>query len=344
MHGRRVPPLPHPGPDASRGVAVAGGESDLGHRVLARLAQAGRGPVVTVPVPVPQVQVPVPGAVSELDGTASRLGGCDTLVLVDATSDAPALGRLLDEAASAGVAQVVLVSTATVYGAWPANPTPLTEEAPLRPNPGFVPAQRAAELERRVGEWAEATGGRVAVLRSAPVVVEGAEPPMTRALREGWFGHAGADEPRTQFVHVDDLAAAVILAVERQLDGPFNVAADHWIGADEVRALTGGRRGALRLGRGGRSRLVPGLLPYTRHPWVVATDRLAGEGWTAAMSNEEALVATHDGTPWSRLGPGRRQQLLLGGLLALVGSAVAVGAAMVGRRRQGEGVSPSRRG
>ncbi len=54
--------------------------------------------------------------------------------------------RVLEAAASAGVSKVVLVSSAAVYGAWPNNPIPLTEDAPLRPNPGFPLGVHKAEL------------------------------------------------------------------------------------------------------------------------------------------------------------------------------------------------------
>ena len=61
--------------------------------------------------------------------------------------------RVLDAAGAVGVGKVVRVSSAAVYGAWPNNPVPLTEQAPLRPNPGFSPAVQAAEAERLLAEW-----------------------------------------------------------------------------------------------------------------------------------------------------------------------------------------------
>ena len=41
--------------------------------------------------------------------------------------------RVLDAADKAGLTTVVLLSSATVYGPWPNNAVPLTEDAPLRP-------------------------------------------------------------------------------------------------------------------------------------------------------------------------------------------------------------------
>jgi nucleoside-diphosphate-sugar epimerase len=52
---------------------------------------------------------------------------------------------VLDAASAAGVTHVVVLSTAMVYGAWGNNPVPLTEDAPLRPDPSLVYASARAE-------------------------------------------------------------------------------------------------------------------------------------------------------------------------------------------------------
>ena len=77
---------------------------------------------------------------------------------------------LLDAAAAVGVGHVVILSSAMVYGAWANNPVPLTEDAPLRPDPGLPYASAKAESERLVFEWRAAQSGevpKVAVLRPA---------------------------------------------------------------------------------------------------------------------------------------------------------------------------------
>ena len=64
------------------------------------------------------------------------------------------------------------------------------------------------------------------------------------------------------------------------------------------------------------------------HPWVVAADRLRAEGWTPAVSNEEACVEAHEAGPWATLSPRRRQEIALGvagvGLVGIVVGAVVV--------------------
>jgi len=132
-----------------------------------------------------------------------------------------------------------------------------------------------------------------------------------------------------QFVHLDDLADAVVHAAVNKLDGVFNVSADGWISASEARALAGAPprvrvpdRVRTLLGRFARTRA--GAEPYTLHPWVVASDRLKATGWSPAHSNEETVVDTTEGMPWSRLSPQRRQEL------ALAGSAVGIVALLIG--------------
>ena len=73
------------------------------------------------------------------------------------------------------------LSSATVYGAWPDNQIPLTEDSPLRPNPEFAYAVGKAEAERALAEWAEDhPETKVAVLR--PAVTVGSPEPLYQAL------------------------------------------------------------------------------------------------------------------------------------------------------------------
>ena len=54
---------------------------------------------------------------------------------------------------------VVALSSATVYGAWPNNPMPLTEDAPLRPNPDVAYAVQKSYVEHLVADWVDADHG-----------------------------------------------------------------------------------------------------------------------------------------------------------------------------------------
>lgn len=260
-----------------------------------------------------------------------------------ARSNVEGARRLLDAAGSVGVRHVVLISSATVYGAWEANPVPLTEEAAVRPNPGAgYPAQKA-EIERLGAEWvANHPGCTAAVLRPAVAVAEGEQSWLARSLGLTAGVRAGSDDPPLQLLHLDDLADAVELARRERLDGAYNVAPDGWLSGEHARALAGAPprvrlpekvvtafTGLLWRWKVGR--MPPSLVPYTMHPWVVANDRLKAAGWVPVHSNEETYVDATEGTPWSQLSPKRRQELALGASgVAVVGA--LVGAVAVVRR------------
>ena len=252
--------------------------------------------------------------------------------------------RVLEAADKAGVEQVVLMSTAAVYGPWANNAVPLTEDAPLRPHPDLAFAVQKAEIERLAGEWAhDHPGAIVATLRPATVVQDGVSGWLAQALHAASSLPTG-DETPVQYIHIDDVATAVVSTWEAALAGPVNVAPDGWLTPTERQALDPvprvrlPERVAVAIAnwrwRLGLAPTAPGILAYARHPWVVATDRLTATGWSAEYSNEEAYVAGHEARAIESISPRRRQELAMGVVGALVaGSAVGV-VALVRRRRR----------
>jgi nucleoside-diphosphate-sugar epimerase len=247
--------------------------------------------------------------------------------------------RVLDAAGAAGVGHVVVLSSAMVYGAQADNPVPLTEAAPLRPEPELGFAVGKAEVERLGVTWRAAGEGRtLSVLRPTTALSEQGASWVARTMRAATAVRPDQVDPPVQFLHVADLAAAIVLAARRRLDGPFNVAPDGWLGPERLEALEPGPR--LRLPDPVNEALVrtrslvgirpvpPGILPYVRHPWVVANDRLRAEGWIPAFSNEEAYIAGTPAPPWAVVTPKRRQELALGlagaAALGLAGGALAL--------------------
>lgn len=246
--------------------------------------------------------------------------------------------RVLEAASSVGARRIVRISSATVYGAWPNNPVPLTEDAALRPNPHFSPAVQGAEVERLIAEWrADHPDVTVTTLRSAPVVGPGAERlPARILLGRPPLRVRGAAMP-VQVVHVDDLAAALALVATRDLPGVFNAAADGWLDAAEARALIP-RSSAPALPAEAMERMlartwdlgvgdVPaGVVPYLTHPWVIANDKLKGVGWTPAHGNADAIREAVAAFP-----PRDARPAMAAGVGALV---LASGSVVLVRRRR----------
>ena len=345
-------------------VAITGASGRIGRRVVARAAadpDVERVLAVDVAPPAVADEGRVTGIRIDLadDELGAVFDGVDTVVHLAFSSRTESDGerarhvnvdgtrRLLDVLDRAS--QVVGLSSATVYGAWPNNPVPLTEDAPLRPNPEFAYAVQKAQIELAVDEWGDASGDRsAAVLRPCVALAEDGATWVSRVLAAGAGLLRTADvDPPAQFVHLDDLADAIDVVRRRRLSGPFNVAPDGWVPGDEVRALAGATPRprlpvsvAAKLAEWSwqfnRGPIPPGLVPYTRFPWVVANDRLKRAGWLPANTNQEAYVAGTDGRWWTMLSPRRRQELALGvaggALLAVAAGAGTAVRATVGHR------------
>jgi nucleoside-diphosphate-sugar epimerase len=315
-------------------VSISGAESGLGARVLATLAA---DPAVRLPPPNGPVNVVVHLGSGDPEARAQRRENITEGV-----------DHTLAEAISRDADHLVLVSSAMVYGAWPNNSVPLTEDAILRPDVAFVYARQLASAEAMADRWRRQRPGRtVAVLRPVVSMAADGTSHLASSLAAGLGERFAEDDPPAQFLHLDDLTSAVHVAVRKRLDGVFNVAPDGWIAGERVRALSGERPrvklpdrvaevvAALRW-RFQRGPIPPGLRSYTRHPWVVANDRLKQQGWSPTVTNEQAYVEGTESRWWTMITPQRRQELALGGIIAgalLLALAAAIGVRRWRRRR-----------
>lgn len=273
-----------------------------------------------------------------------HLAGSDPLEGTAVDHDLHTTTRVLAAASRAGVEHVIVRTSATVYGAWPDNPVPLSETAPVRPNPESDWVAMRARIEDRVMEFAAGNPEvAVAVLRPCVTVSSSGPDELGRVLAAARVVSPTEGDAPLQFVHADDVASAVDLVRRRRLAGVFNVAPDGSLDADMVRALVGGAP-RVRLPEAGARRLTafgwryqlaptpPGFVPFAVHPWVVANDRLRAEGWAAEHTNEEAFVAGHAAAPWASISPQRRQELALGVSVVAIVGVVGAGVAAVRRR------------
>lgn len=306
-------------------VAVTGIAGFLGQRLLPRLeAEPGVGRIVGLDVREPTRRSPhlelhrvdiaghdLKPLLEDVDVLVHLAAVVDPIVddALMARVNVDGTRRVLDAAAAVGVRKIVRVSTAAAYGAWPTNPLPLTEDAPLRPNPGFGPAVQAAEVERLLHEWQQDHPAvTLTTLRAAPILGAGAAHLWARLLVSPTRVRVRGDAAPTQVVHVDDVASALALVVREDHAGVFNVSADGWLDPEEAAALLPRpavpavpsevlRRALAQLWASGFGDVPPSVVPYLVYPWAVASDRLQALGWAPGHTNEETLLETVDAFP-----------------------------------------------
>lgn len=231
--------------------------------------------------------------------------------------------EVLEAAARQEVGHLVLASTAMVYGAWPDNPMPLTERGLIRPNPAFSFGVVRSDIEQLATAWAQRTGSKLTILRSATVLARGRENALANLLRNSSVVRSASGEAPLQFLHAEDYASAVETIVTGSHEGIFNVAPDGWLSPTALSALRGAPEAPVRVPGAVMSVLSdvrrrfgasthPGLTPYLEYPWVVANDKLKARGWQPEFSNEEAYVTGHQAGRFDGVTAKRRQELALG--------------------------------
>jgi nucleoside-diphosphate-sugar epimerase len=335
---------------------VTGAAGNLGRRVTAILAarpsveRVLAVDLVPMPATAPEVEAHAfdlssPGAQDELAALAKR---ADVLVHLawepEGKDNLRALQHVLQAAEAIEPAQLVHLSSGTVYGAWADNAVPLTEEVVPRPNPELAYAVEKRAAEQLVEKWSEAHPEiAVALLRPA-CTVGSTEQPLYQALAASKRPPLGAEGRIVQYLHVNDLASAVVHTFEKGLSGTYNVAPDNGVREEVAGALAGGSaslplsapvRAALselrwRLWRHGAP---PGAKPYAEHTWVIAGDRLRSTGWRPEYSSEQALVVSDERAHWDELPPNRRVSATLAAGAATM-FAVGAGSAMWWRHRR----------
>lgn len=137
--------------------------------------------------------------------------------------------KVFHAARRAGVARLVFLSSAAVYG----GGVHLGEEAPFAPLPHFLYARHKAHLERLLEiEFPECVR-----LRAHVILGRNAQPLLRQLIGLPFYLALPEPQPRLQCVHEDDVARAVLLALERDVRGPFNLAVEDSFGyRDAIRS------------------------------------------------------------------------------------------------------------
>jgi len=124
--------------------------------------------------------------------------------------------KVFHAARRAGVKRLIYMSSAAVYG----SGVHVSEAAPLKPSPRLAFARHKAHLERLLAiEFPEC-------VRFRPHFVLGpnARTSLRRLLELPFYVSMPEPHPLLQCVHEDDAARAILLGLDREVRGPFNLA------------------------------------------------------------------------------------------------------------------------
>jgi UDP-glucose 4-epimerase len=148
--------------------------------------------------------------------------------------------RLFRLCSAYSVKQIIVMSTFYVYGASPYNPALLGEDAPLKASGLTMDLIDSVELENlaAVALWKHPEL-HLTVLR--PCHIAG---PRVRNTMSQLLDHRVAPvllgfSPMMQFIHIEDMARAVVQAFHQNHPGIYNVAPNEWMSYQDVLAASG---------------------------------------------------------------------------------------------------------
>ena len=160
--------------------------------------------------------------------------------------------NLFAAATDSTVRNVVVKSSAYVYGAHPRDPVWFSEETSRQTPPRHRVERSLAEVESYVHDFAvDNPHVAVSMLRFSNVLGTEISTPLSKMLEAPMVPSIFGFDPRFQFVHEDDVIRAILYVLERDLAGVYNVAGDGLVPWSEVAAICGKRTVALPpVGRG----------------------------------------------------------------------------------------------
>jgi UDP-glucose 4-epimerase len=132
--------------------------------------------------------------------------------------------RLLDFALAHGVKHAIIWSSSYVYGALPENPYYVDESFPLNSSRTYPEMRDLAEMDMLATAYLwRSPEIAVTVLRPVSVLGYHVHSAIGRYLRHDRVPTVMGFNPMIQFIHEDDVAEAIVLALECRTRGVFNV-------------------------------------------------------------------------------------------------------------------------
>ncbi len=210
--------------------------------------------------------------------------------------------NVLSAAKKNKVKKVIVLTSASAYGAHPDNPLFMKEDHPLRGdlNYGFWYSEDKAVQDRITQTFAK-ENPEISVFIVRPVIVFGEN--VNNFIAQGFFNPPAvsilAKNIPFQFIHEIDVARAIVLMAESDLQGPFNLSGDGVVTLKRAAEIM--NKPSLkvpyplqvpmvnlmkRLGILDKN-LPNAVLDFFRYPWVLDTTRAREElNFSAHLSSE----------------------------------------------------------
>jgi UDP-glucose 4-epimerase len=148
--------------------------------------------------------------------------------------------KLLDLSHKYGIKRIVVLSTFHVYGAVAYNPALIDESAPLKSAGLSADLVDSVELENlaNIYLW-RYPELNITILRPCNIVGPGVRNTISTLLASSRAPVLAGFSPMMQFIHIDDMADAIVLAYKKPTRGVYNVAPQDWVAYQHALKLCG---------------------------------------------------------------------------------------------------------
>jgi UDP-glucose 4-epimerase len=210
--------------------------------------------------------------------------------------------HLLDYCLNHGVRQLAVLSSAYVYGAFADNPSYVDEDAPLNVSRNYPEVRDLAEVDALCSGFLwQHPEVRTTILRPVNTLGATLHNAIATYLRLRHVPMLMGFDPMLQFLHEEDLARALLLTVERQLRGVYNVAGPGAVPLHVAIREIGGHPVAVpesiarplvqRMFSLGLSPFPPGAIDFIKYPCTVSDRRLrAATGFEPRWSLQDIFA------------------------------------------------------
>jgi UDP-glucose 4-epimerase len=204
--------------------------------------------------------------------------------------------RLLDFCATYGVRQLTVLSSAYAYGALPENSSYMDEDWPLNVSRTYPEVRDLAEVDTLCSAFLwQHPEVRTSILRPVNTLGDSVHSAIGTYLKLRYVPMLMGFDPMMQFIHEEDLARAILLSIERQLRGVYNVAGPGAVPLHVAIRETGGQPLVLpesvarpfvgRLFHLGLYPFPPGAIDFIKYPCTVSDRRfVAATGFKSKWS------------------------------------------------------------